>query len=114
MIKRSDKRGQGLSVNAIILIVLGIFVLAILIVGFTIGWNRVLPFLSNENVDRIVSSCETSCTTQSVFGYCSRNYTLNDGVNKPFEDTCENFATKEEYKIYGIKSCGDLCAEVSQ
>lgn len=112
MIKRCDKRGQGLSVNAIILIVLGIFVLAILVVGFTIGWNKVLPFLSSENVDRVVNSCETACTTQSVFGYCSKLQQLSDGENE-YEDTCQNYSKKVDmYGIYGVKSCDGLCPSI--
>ena len=118
MIKRSDKRGQGLSTNAIILIVLGVFILAIMIIGFMVGWNRIAPWLSNENVDNIVNSCETACTTKSTFGYCSKPMKLNDGESE-FEDTCANFAKGDiiaegdtpakNYAKYGIKPCEGLC-----
>jgi hypothetical protein len=110
MIKRSDKRAQGLSTNAIILIVLGVFILAIMIIGFMIGWNKIAPWLSNENVDNVVNSCETACTTQSTFGYCSKMRELNDGENK-FPDTCLNFSTKADiYGSYGVKTCEGLCS----
>lgn len=112
MIKRCDKRAQGLSTNAIILIVLGVFVLAIMIMGFTVGWGKLVPFLSSENVDSVVNGCEVACTTQSIFGYCSKPLKLNDGIIE-LEDTCENFAKGDfedkEYAKYGIGSCPGLC-----
>ncbi|MEN7982191.1 MAG: hypothetical protein ABFQ65_01975 [Nanoarchaeota archaeon] len=108
MIKRSDKRAQGLSTNAIILIVLGVFILAIMIIGFMVGWNRIAPWLSNENVDNIVNSCETACTTNSIFGYCSKVMELNDGDNK-YETTCNVLNLGDEFKAYGVKPCDIDC-----
>lgn len=108
MIKRSDKRGQGLSTSAIILIVLGVFILAIMIIGFMVGWNRIAPWLSNENVDNIVNSCETACTTKSLFGYCSKIQTLNDGENE-FESTCYAMSRGDEFKAYGVEVCDIEC-----
>ncbi|MEK6819827.1 MAG: hypothetical protein AABY03_01350 [Nanoarchaeota archaeon] len=52
-----NKRGQGLSVNAIILIVLGIVVLVLMVLGFTIGWSKILPFISTNNADTLVTAC---------------------------------------------------------
>ena len=106
-----NKRGQGLSTNAIVLIVLGVFVLAIMILGFTLGWNKIAPWLSAENVDTIANACETDCSTQSVFGYCSKIRELNDGENK-FEESCKAFSDVEnadKYGKYGIKPCPELC-----
>lgn len=113
-----DKRGQGLSTNAIILIVLGVFVLAIMVVGFTMGWSKIAPFLSSENVDDVVNSCEVACSTQSKFNFCSKMMILNDGENPEIEDTCVNFAKgdvpeqgdipSKNYAIYGVKSCPSI------
>ena len=105
-----NKRGQGLSTNAIILIVLGVFVLAIMIFGFTLGWSKVAPWLSSENVDDVVKSCENSCITRSVFGFCSKVMELDDGVvTVPISGTCFILAANAEYAKYGIKSCEGLC-----
>ena len=47
-----NKRGQGLSTNAIILIVLGVVVLVVLIGGFTIGWGQMAPWIkTNKKAD---------------------------------------------------------------
>ena len=67
-----NKRGQGLSVNAIILIILGVFVLAMLIIGFTIGWGTLKDKLvPSNNVKTIVDACALASGTQSVYDFCT-------------------------------------------
>jgi len=113
--KRSDNllndiRGQGLSVNAIILIVLGIAVLVVLILGFTIGWGSILPFVKTNNVQNIVTMCETACTTGAQYDYCSTKRMVNDGANKGFESTCVELSSNETYvgRNYGVSSCPQI------
>lgn len=112
-----DKRGQGLSVNAIILIVLGIVILIVLIAGFTIGFNKFLPFLASNNVNTISTSCSVACSTGSVYEFCSLQRTLEaddikdlpsgkDGVG-----TCFVFGTDSDYAKYGIDECPALQGE---
>ena len=48
-----NTKGQEMSVTTIILIVLGLAVLIILIIGFRIGWNKILPFLPTNNVKTV-------------------------------------------------------------
>lgn len=88
-----SKRGQGLSTGAIVLIILGVIVLAILAFGFSLGWNKLLPFLStNNNVNTISTQCALSCTQGDKFGFCTsaRNITANGNV---YEGTCADFAS---------------------
>ena len=92
-----NKRGQGLSVNAIILIVLGIAVLALMIFGFTMGWNKVLPFLGGDTVDDIVDDCNTACLATQQYNFCVRVRELKvDGVAfaEVFQPT-ETFYTQD-------------------
>lgn len=102
-----DKRGQGLSTNAIIMIILGVVVLIVLILGFTMGWNKLLPFISTTNVDNIKTSCAIACSTESTFDYCSVEREVKDGINDEFSETCYNLANGEEYdsRNYGIGKC---------
>ncbi len=102
-----NKRGQGLSTNAIILIVLGVFVLAILIVGFTLGWGKIAPWINKPNVGDVKTSCDVACSTSNKFDFCSVNKTIKDGVNKKFENTCFNLWNESEYKgrNYGFSEC---------
>ena len=103
-----NKRGQGLSVNAIIMIVLGVVVLAVLILGFTMGWNNIVPWIGGgNNVKTIVTACDVACGTQSVYDYCTFERELKDAEGKEVEATCEILAKSNPE--YGIKACEGLC-----
>lgn len=110
-----NKRGQGLSVNVIILLVLGLAVLVILILGFTIGWNKILPFISGNNVDTVVNQCQAACATSSQFGFCVTNRSLNDGINAKFDATCYQLATDTLYtsRLYGVDMCPQIDCNVA-
>ena len=67
-----NKRGQGLSVNAIIMIVLGVVVLAVLALGFTMGWGNIKDRIApSNNVKTVVDACSLACNTNSQFDYCT-------------------------------------------
>lgn len=111
-----DKRGQELSTNAIVLIVLGIIVLVILIIGFYAGWDKIAPWIKpKNNVKDIVQACSIACSTNSIYDYCFSNRELKvedlpGGVGS-VENTCKFFAdaVNTDYIKYGIKSCIGLC-----
>jgi hypothetical protein len=107
-----NKKGQGLSTNAIILIILGIIVLVILVLGFTIGWNRLLPFVASNNVENIKTTCSTSCATNNEYDYCSLQRTLKaddlpNGLDEA-KGNCSYFATNVDYIKYGIDECSTI------
>lgn len=97
-----SKRGQGLSTNAIILIILGVVVLVVLIAGFTLGWGALKDRLTggSNNVDTIAQACSTSCATNSVYDYCDVERELK------FKGTLGNLKSGEKY------TC-DLLSDVS-
>jgi hypothetical protein len=107
-----NKKGQELSTNAIVLIVIGIIVLVILILGFTIGWNKLLPFFSTNNVENIKTTCSTACATNNLYDYCTLSRTLkaDDLPNsaKEFAGNCTFFATDSDYAKYGIENCNSI------
>jgi len=105
-----NKRGQGLSTNAIILIVLGVFVLAILILGFTLGWGKIAPWLSTTNVKDVVTACNVACSTNGQYDFCGVNRSVNDGNNDKFEATCFELFNNTEYKSrnYGFQECPSI------
>lgn len=104
-----NKRGQGLSTNAIVLIILAVVVLAVLVIGFTMGWSRIAPWISSEgNVDTIIQQCSVACSTNSVYDYCTRERTLDDGKKEEI-GTCSAFAKSG----YGVEDCSvSLCEEL--
>ncbi|MBU0893851.1 MAG: hypothetical protein KKF48_04070 [Nanoarchaeota archaeon] len=111
-----NKRGQGLSTNAIILIILGVVILVVLIIGFTLGWERLAPWIKpSNNVKDIVQACSIACSTENVYDYCSfkrelKAEDLPDDV-KSIEETCKFFSdtANTDYTKYGIKDCPGLC-----
>lgn len=108
-----NKRGQGLSTSTIILLILGIAVLVVLILGFTLGWEKLAPWLSSNNVNTIVNQCQIACTTSDVYGYCSQERILKsddlpDGI-KEVTNNCKFFSETENYKKYNVGECPELC-----
>lgn len=72
-----NKRGQGLSTSAIVLIVIAIVVLIVLILGFTMGWEKFLPWLKKENnIETIVQQCSIACSSQSTYEWCQAKKTI--------------------------------------
>jgi hypothetical protein len=108
------KRAQGLSINAVILIILGLAVLVILALGFIIGWNKLLPWIGpSNNVDTVSSACETACVSQNLFNYCSLKRELNDGNSTYKNITCYTLGILPSFvNTYGIKSCSNLNCNV--
>lgn len=120
-----NKRGQEMSTNTIILVILGVIVLVVLILGFTLGWDRIVPWVfSKNNVNTIVSVCGAACGTQSAYDFCVFERTLKaedlPGGVKEVKGTCNYFATEKDeqgeliYVKYGINDCPGLCSETSE
>ncbi len=107
-----NKRGQGLSTNAIILIILGVIILVILALGFMLGWDKIFPFIPSDNIETIKSSCASACATGNKYGFCSQNRTLKaDGLPggvKEVVGNCSFFSTNANYTKYGIEECGTI------
>lgn len=107
-----NKKAQGMSISTIILLILGLVILVILILGFTIGWNKMAPWISSNNLDTLKNSCGSFCSTGSQYDFCTVKRTVKDGTNDKFEATCSELATKPTYtsRGYGIPDCPNLCS----
>lgn len=113
-----NKKAQEMSTGAIALIILAVIVLVVLVLGFSIGWEKILPFLSKTNTESIQTSCLAACTGQQVANFCSLPKTVKDGVNPKFEATCnsllkgqmKNGTTIGNPLNYGIMDCSNLCS----
>jgi hypothetical protein len=100
---KEDKKGQSLNINTLIIIILAIVVLVILILGFTLGWNKLAPWLNKNNIQSIADSCNIACSTQSSYDFCFTKRELNDGTNKLKDVTCVYLSEKKPE--YGIAKC---------
>jgi hypothetical protein len=107
-----NKRGQGMSISTVILLILGLVILVVLILGFTMGWKKILPFVSGNNLDGIKNSCSIACSTNQVYDFCGVKKEVKDGTNPKFEATCNELATNSVYvaRSYGITECSGLCS----
>jgi len=110
-----NKKAQGLSINAIILIILGVAVLVVLIAGFFLGWDKVMPFFGEKNnVKTVVGACETACSTSSLYDYCSVHRDLKTEDGKFQNVTCYTLSTiSEVFTKYGINKCPSLDCSTS-
>jgi len=99
-----NKRGQGLSTTAIILIVLGVLILVVLIIGFSAGWDRVAPWLGGgNNIDNLKKSCAVACTSDAEYDYCTKKRELKSDEEELKDVTCDFIV--QEKAIYGIDAC---------
>ena len=107
-----NKRGQGMSTNTIVLLIIAVIVLVILILGFTMGWEKVAPWLSTTNVDTVITSCETACALGGNYDFCSVERKLTDEKKNKFTASCASFATVDEFTLYGVKSCSPIACDL--
>lgn len=103
-----NHRGQGLSTNAIILIILGVIILAVLIFGFIAGWDTIAPWIEKDNnVDTISQACQIACATKSSYDYCRRPRQITGIEDDPILGNCTFFSNHTKFKG-DISKCGDI------
>ncbi len=99
-----NKKAQGLSVNTIILIVLGLVVLVVLILGFTMGWGNIKNWIiPSNNVASIADSCRIVCGTDQKYNYCFEKRELKSKEETLIDVTCYTLSKKKP--VYGIADC---------
>jgi len=108
-----NKRGQGLSTTAIILIVLGVILLIVLALGFTLGFSKIFPFLNPpSNVKQVVDKCSVACNSNAKFDYCTVEREVKvaevlpaDAANlgTKFKATCRDLS--ESVGVLGVGKC---------
>lgn len=103
-----NKKGQGMSTSTIILLVLGMIVLVVLALGFFMGWQKLGSYLSSNNVDSIVSECNSACASGSVYNFCSAQKTLTDDQKVKTKASCNVFANVAGFQKYGVASCPSI------
>lgn len=70
-----NKKGQEMSVATLVLIVIGIVVLVMLILGFSMGWQnlwgKINIFGGGSNVETVVQACKLAAASDSAYSYCN-------------------------------------------
>ncbi|MDD5012161.1 MAG: hypothetical protein PHQ66_00735 [Candidatus Nanoarchaeia archaeon] len=114
MLKRLDKKGQELSTNTIILLILGLIILVVLILGFSTGWSFFKGIISPTNVDSIVEECASTCGLSQKFAFCSAERTLR--VNEEdftVKTSCAVMANSPELTTYGVQKCSAINCDLA-
>ncbi len=107
---KRGKQAQGLSVNAIILIVLGVVVLGVMILGFTMGWSNFSSYFSGNNVKSISTVCQTACATYSEYDFNTVQRTLKTDEGT-YTGTCNELSTgRKDSMIDGQSTTVDIPA----
>lgn len=102
-----NKKAQGLSITTIILIILGVAVLVVLILGFALGWDKILPWISpSNNVNQVVQQCVTACSTGDNYGYCYAAKTVKVESGEIKYVTCNDLANNKE--SWGFTKCSSI------
>jgi hypothetical protein len=86
-------KAQSMSTNTIVILILAVAVLVVLILGFTMGWNKIAPWISGSNVDNIVSTCDSAGSTNSNYDFCSVPRELKDVDKTKIKTSCAVFAS---------------------
>ncbi|OGJ13000.1 hypothetical protein A3K82_01120 [Candidatus Pacearchaeota archaeon RBG_19FT_COMBO_34_9] len=109
-----NRRGQGLSTNAIILIILGLILLVLLIVGFVTGWAPIKNLISPTNVDNVVEDCISVCGFNQKFSFCSAERTLRVNEDKfTVKTSCAVLANVSNFEKYDVKECPSIDCDLS-
>ncbi|MCL5018221.1 MAG: hypothetical protein M1416_00430 [Candidatus Pacearchaeota archaeon] len=109
-----NKRGQELSTNTIILLILGLVILVVLILGFSTGWSFFKNIISPTNVDSTVEECASACSLSQKFAFCSAERTLR--VNEEdfsVKTSCAVLANSPQLTQYTIQKCSAINCDLS-
>lgn len=108
-----NKRGQELSIGTLVLIVLGIVVLVLLILGFSIGWQNLfskIGITTGSDLSAMVAACKVAAASQSKGSYCEfKRVKLSSGT---LDINCEY--TEVESDLGGDKLSGSCPESVSK
>jgi hypothetical protein len=109
-----EKRGQGMTLGTIVVIVLAIVVLVFLIFGFSTGWGNLWDRITNlgggdANVDTIKQACAVACNGNSVDAFCRQSRRVNYGNKDWHSGSCQTFITEKSRVNISIDDCGIVC-----
>ncbi len=114
MRKLINKRGQELSIGTLVLIVLGIIVLVLLVLGFSIGWDKLFSLIgitSGSDLSAMVTACKVAVASQSQVSYCEfKKVKLGDGKSKMIN--CEYSEVQDGLGNDKLAGCPDSIADM--
>ena len=95
-----NKKAQELSIGTLVLIVLGIIVLVLLVLGFSMGWENLfskIGIFQGSDLSSMVAACKVAVSSQSQTSFCEFKKVKIDGKTK--EINCEYVPLALEDKL---------------
>ncbi|MFH1425182.1 MAG: hypothetical protein ABIG28_00420 [archaeon] len=76
-----NKRGQGLPIGTLVLMILGIVILVFLVMGFTMGWSNLLAKINifgggGLSVNDVVNACKVAGISGDKFTICEKEWKI--------------------------------------
>lgn len=118
LVNKLNKKGQDLSIGTLILIVLGIVVLVLLILGFSMGWDnlweKINIFGGTSSIGDVVTACKLAVTSQDTYTFCQKTWTIKqdrngDGKADKFTVTCRDSLVQPS--LNGALQCSEGTAK---
>ena len=84
--KGINEKAQELSIGTLILIVLGIIVLVLLVLGFSIGWENLfskIGIAQGSDLSAMVAACKVAIASDSKVSFCECKKVKISGESKP-------------------------------
>src|SRR3989338_4737790 len=116
MKKRSvieNKKAQDLTIGTLVLVVLGVVVLVLLIIGFTVGFDFIIDkfrIAPGQNLEAIAQSCKFSAEGSLKIDYCSFKEVRIEGKKQYIncQDNRVQTAIKDEIDINTDTFCDNF------
>ncbi len=108
-----NKKGQGMSINTVILLVLGLILLGVLIFGFVTGWESFQKQIGKTNVDKIVEECSTSCSINQEFSFCNNDVDIRFQEQElEYRTSCGVLSKVPEFELFNVAECPRITCSV--
>lgn len=106
-----NKKAQGLSTNTIILIILGLVVLVVLIIGFTMGFKDLKErFFPENNIQAIADQCNLACSLGQEYEYCNKLKELKSDSETLKEVSC--YILNKKRSGYKVPDCPTINCDI--
>ncbi|MBU0977539.1 MAG: hypothetical protein KKD18_03920 [Nanoarchaeota archaeon] len=111
----NNKKAQDLSIGTLILIVLGVVVLVLLILGFSMGWSnlweKINIFGGGSSISTVASACDLAAQQDNKYSYCQEFKKVKVGQENEYLN-CEDL--RIQTSINTKLSCDASRAQVNQ
>ena len=104
-----NKKGQEMSVTTVVLLVIGLIVLVMLVIGFTMGWGNLAQKFNilkpSTNIDDLVQACNFAVLQGQKGAFCEYKLVTLDSISQYVN--CD-YSEKIKLETGAAPSCDSL------